>query len=116
VVHKSGPQSTAFYAADRYGWLDIRNEARRRLRPTGQPPAEGIKKPWRLRGARIVETFSVKVLRKSRVPCTLLHELPFILVEPLASVQKDSSTMVTSRVAGDSRRPSIFSSYSNLKE
>src|SRR5690242_15270838 len=45
VVHKSGPQSTAFYAADRYGWLDIRNEARRRRRPTGQPPAEGIKKP-----------------------------------------------------------------------
>src|SRR5689334_14537259 len=74
VIHKSGPQSTAFYAADRYRLLDVRNEARRRLRPAGQLPAEGTKKPCRLRGTRIVEALSVKVLRKSRVAGTLLHE------------------------------------------
>ena len=61
--------------------LDVRNEPGRRFRPAGQFPSEGLKKPGRLRSVRIVEALSVKVLRKSWVACTLLHESPFIHIE-----------------------------------
>ena len=67
--------------------LHVRNETGRRFRPAGQLPSEGIKKPARLRGFRIVEALSVKVLGKSRAACALLYKSRFILVEPLASVQ-----------------------------
>ena len=79
MVHQSGSQSAAFHAAGRYGLLDVRNETGRRFRPAGQLPSEGFKKPGGLRSIRIVEALSVKVLRKSRVACTFVHESPFIL-------------------------------------
>ena len=63
--------------AGRYGWLDVRNETGRRLRPAGQLPSERVKKPGRLRSIRIVEALSVKVLRKSGslVPSCMNHHL-----------------------------------------
>src|SRR5713226_9471004 len=75
VVHESGSQSAAFHTAGRYGLLNVRNETRRRFRPAGQFPSEGIKKPVRLRSIRIVEALSIKVLRKSGVACTLTSYL-----------------------------------------
>lgn len=84
VVHESGPQR-AFYAAGRYGLLDVRYDTGRRFRPAGQLPAEDIHQPGRLPGIRIVEALSVEVLWKPRVACVLPHEPPcFHTPEPLA--------------------------------
>src|SRR5579862_1531606 len=78
MIHESGPQSTAFHAAGWYGLLNVRNETGRRFRPAGKLPSENVKISARLTGIRIVEVFSVKVLRKSRIAGTLRHESPFI--------------------------------------
>ena len=63
MVHERGSQSAAFHSAERYAWLNVRNEIGRPFRPAGQLPSNGIKKPGRLRSVRIVEALSVKVLR-----------------------------------------------------
>ena len=78
VVDESGSQPGAFHTGGRYGLLDVGNETGRRRRPAGQLPSEGVKKTAHLRSVRIVEALSVKVLRKSRVACTLLHESPLL--------------------------------------
>ena len=64
MVHYSGSQSAIFHTAGRSGWLDVRNETGRRLRPAGQLPSEGRNKAGRLGSIGIVEEPSVKMLRK----------------------------------------------------
>src|ERR1700722_7624112 len=71
VVQQSRSQSAAFHTTRRYGLLDVRQEVGRSFRPASQLPSEDVTKPGRRRSIRIVEALSVKVLRKSRVACTL---------------------------------------------
>ncbi len=78
MIHESGPQFPSFYSVGWHGLLDVRNETGRRFRPAGELPSQSIEKPSGLGSIRIVKTPSVKVLRKSRVACTLRHESPFI--------------------------------------
>jgi hypothetical protein len=94
VVHQSGSQSRAIHSARGYGLLDVGDEPGRMFRPAGQLPSEEVTKSARLRSVRIVETLSVKVLRKSNVACTVVHKSLFIYTQAaslmLMSVSHDA--------------------------
>ena len=66
MVHKRDARIAGFHSRGRRSWLDVRNEARRRLRTAGPLPSKHVQKPQGLGSAWIVEVLSVEVLGESR--------------------------------------------------
>ena len=86
MVNQGDAEFPSFDPSGRLGWLYIGNEPGRRLRLTGELPAQDVQKSSGCTGLGIEETLPVEVLGKERWAGARVHDSLFTHSLPRASV------------------------------